>query len=51
MAASICEKMKTQPLGQCLHLNYKGGDHLFNYKFLDKADPIGQTFFDMLKGE
>lgn len=51
MAASICEKMKTQPLGQCQHHNFKGLDHLLNYKFLDKTDPIGQTFFDKLKGE
>ncbi|MBT1065898.1 dienelactone hydrolase [Bowmanella sp. Y26] len=50
MAKLICERMNKRQDGQCQHLNFNGLDHLLNYKFLDKSDPLGQTFIDKLNG-
>ena len=49
MAKLICEKMNRNKSGQCEHLNFKGLDHLLNYKFTDKSEPMFQTFIEKIK--
>ena len=50
MAKLICEKMNLKKNGQCQHLNFKGLDHLLNYRFMDKSDPMYQTFIEKING-
>ena len=50
MSKSICERMNKRQNGQCQHLNFNGMDHILDYKFLDKSEPIGQIFIDKLNG-
>jgi len=51
MANLICEKMNLKKNGQCQHLNFKGLDHLLNYKFIDKSEPMNQTFIEKISGD
>ncbi|WP_444899699.1 acyl-CoA thioester hydrolase/BAAT C-terminal domain-containing protein [Microbulbifer sp. VAAC004] len=50
MANDICDEMNAKSENQCEHINYKGLDHLLNYKFLNKGTAINHTFTDKLKG-
>ena len=50
MAKLICEKMNLKQDGQCQHLNFEGLDHLLNYKFIDKSEPLNHTFIKKING-
>jgi dienelactone hydrolase len=50
MAKLICEKVNLKKNGQCQHLNFKGLDHLLNYKFIDKSEPMNKTFILKISG-
>lgn len=48
MADEICTKINKKYTGQCEHINYKGADHLLNYRFLNKGTEMNKTFIEQL---